>query len=152
MADRYDHAGVFGDGQELPRKKQPTLWMLPAYERLDTRDGSCLEIYLRLVMQQQLVAFKSISQLAFQGLTLDGLETHVWGKELVIIAPIFLGAIHRRVGILEQRLTIFTVAGVRAYADAHGNSKTVFADAVLPLKLGDDLCGANGGIFHVCDL
>jgi hypothetical protein len=66
MADRYNHACVFGDGQELPRKKQPTLWMLPAKERLDTRDGSCLEIYLRLVMQQQLLAFKSISQLAFQ--------------------------------------------------------------------------------------
>ena len=65
-------------------------------------------------MQQQLPAFQSISQPAFQRLTLDGLETHVWSKELVIVTPIFLGMIHRRVGILEQRLIIFTVAGVAA--------------------------------------
>src|SRR6266853_6295245 len=125
--------------------------MLPAYECLDTRDGSCLEIYLRLVMQQQLLPFKSITQLAFQGLTLDGLGTHVWSEEVEIVAPRLLGVIHRRVGILDQRLRIFTVVRVGAYANAHGNAKTVFAEDVLLLKLGDDLCGTNGFICRVCD-
>src|SRR6266566_300899 len=125
--------------------------MLPAYERLDTRHGSCLEIYLRLVMQQQLLAFKSISQLAFQGLALDGVETHVWSKELVIVAPRLLGVIHRRVGILDQRVRIFTVVGVGAYANAHSNAETVFAKGVLLLKLADDLRGANGCVFRLCD-
>ena len=95
--------------RKLPRKKQPPLWMLPAYERLDARDGSCLEIYLRLVMQQQFLAFKGISQLAFQRLALDGPKIHVFLKELVIVAPILLGVIHRRVGILDQCLRIFAV-------------------------------------------
>ena len=84
-------------------------------------------------------------------MTLDGLEIHVWSKELVIVAPTLLGVIHRRVGILDQRLRIFTVVGVGAYSDAHGNAKTVFADAVRLLKLGDDLCGTNGCICCVCD-
>ncbi len=127
--------------------------MLPAYERLDTRDGPCLKIYLRLVMQQQLLAFKSIPQLPLQGLTLDGVETHVWSKELAIVAPRLLGVIHRRVGILDQRVCIFPVVGVGAYANAHGNAKTktVFVDAVCLLNLGDDLCGTNGCICCVCD-
>src|ERR1700687_1741851 len=127
------------------------LWMLPAYERLYACDVSCLEIYLRLVMQQQLLAFNSISQLAFQGLARDGLQTHIWAKELVIVSPTFLGVIHRRVGILDQRLRIFAVVGVGAYADAPGNAKTVVADAVRFLKLGDDLGGTNGCICSVCD-
>src|SRR5258708_39726822 len=103
--------------------------MLPAYERLDTRDGSCLEIYLRLVMQQQLLALKSISQLSFQGLALDGPKTHVWLKELVIVAPTLFGVIHCGVGILDQRLSILTVLRVRAQADPRGNAKTALADA-----------------------
>src|SRR5260370_40022531 len=118
--------------------------MLPAYERLDTSDGSCLEIYLWLVVQQQLLAFNRVSQLAFQGLTLDGVETHICSKELAIVAPTLLGVVHRGIGIFDQRLRILTVVGVGAYADAHGNAETVFADDVRLLKLGDNLRGANG--------
>src|SRR6266478_5437164 len=125
--------------------------MLPAYERLHARDGSCLEIYLWLVMQQQLLAFKSASQMPFQGLALYGLDTHVGFKELVIVAPTLLGVIHRCVGILDQSLRIFTVVGVGAYADAHSDAKAVFTDGVRPLKLGDDLCCTNSCICCLCN-
>src|SRR3979409_2145817 len=120
--------------------------MSPTYERLDTCHGSRLEIYLRLVLQQQLLAFKSIPQLPLEGLTLDGVETHAWSKELAIVTARLFGVIHRRVGILEQRFRVFTVVGVGAYANAHSNAQTVFADAVHLLKFGDDLCGNNGCI------
>src|SRR5438552_17030021 len=99
--------------------------MLPAYEHLDARDGSCLEIYLWLVVQQQLLAFKSVSQMPFQGLALYGLETDVGFKELVIVAPTSLGVIHRRVGILDQRLRLFTVDGGGASAHADSVARAV---------------------------
>jgi len=77
LADRYDHAGVFGDGQELPRRRAHAL-DVAAYERLDTRDGSCLDLPSAVMhnnpgVQEHIAA-------GFPGLTLDGLETHVWVK------------------------------------------------------------------------
>src|ERR1700730_4646105 len=146
MADSYDHAAVFGNGQELPRKKKPTIWMLPAYQRLDTCDGSSLEIYFGLIMQQQLLAFDSISQLALKGLPLNSLETHVRSKEPVSATPVFLSMIHRRVCILDQCFRIITVLRICADTDARRNVKPVWADVVNPLELSNDLCGANARI------
>src|ERR1700733_2437285 len=125
--------------------------MLPTQERLDTRDISCLEIYLRLVMEQEFLALKCISQLAFQRLALDGPETHVRLKELVIIASGLLGMIHSRIGILDHCLPIFAVIGVGAYTNAHGNVKPVLADVVHIFKLSDDLFRTKCPIFCVCN-
>jgi hypothetical protein len=63
MPDGHNHAGIFGNGQELPRQ-QITLRMLPTNQSLDTGDCSSLKIYLRLVVEYQFVAIQRISQLA----------------------------------------------------------------------------------------
>src|SRR5580704_18290100 len=97
------------------------------------------------------MTFNRISQLAFQGLALDGPQTHVRFKELVIVAPHLLGVVHRCVSILDQRLPILTVIGVGAYADAHSNVKSMLSDAVHILELGDDFCGTDSCVFGVCD-
>jgi len=89
LADCYNHAGVFGDRQEMDRKKQPTLWMLPAYEPSTLVIAPVLRFYHWLVMQQQLLAVKSISQ---PPPAIDARRPGdpCWSKELVVVRPIFL--------------------------------------------------------------
>jgi hypothetical protein len=51
-------------------------------------------------------------------LPLDSLEIHLRFKELEIVAPMFLGVVHRRVSTLYQGFRILSVSRVDADADA----------------------------------
>ena len=73
----------------------------PAYQRLYSRDLTRVEIYLRLIMQQELFALEGAAQATFEGLPLYGLQIHFRLEELEIVAPVFLGVVHRRVRILD---------------------------------------------------
>src|ERR1700683_1984891 len=125
--------------------------MLPPNEGLNTGDESRFEIDLGLVMKQEFVALKNIPQLALEGLTLDGMETHFPVKELVIVAPVFLGVIHRRVGILDQRVSILAGFGECTDPDACGDVKSMFSNSVNLFQFRDDLFSADGGIGCVSD-
>jgi len=80
IADRYDHPVSSAMVRNCPEEAAHAL-DVPAYERLDTRDGPVLRFTLAgnatttPGVQEHIAA-------GFPGLTLDGLETHVWGKEL----------------------------------------------------------------------
>src|SRR5436190_2395596 len=61
---RLDEAGLLGERDELARREQPVLGMLPAHERLDARDRPALQPQLGLVVQDELAAVQRLAQLA----------------------------------------------------------------------------------------
>src|SRR5213592_2216303 len=100
-ADLNNQATIFGDGHELGGRKESAIRLLPAYQRLDSCDRTRVEIYLRLIMQQELSTLEGLVQAAFNRLPLHHLQIHFRLEELEIVAPPFLGVVHRRVRILD---------------------------------------------------
>ena len=80
-----------------------------------------LQIDLRLVLQEQLVAFERASQLIFQRDALALERGHERRVRLQIVLAAVLGVVHRRVGVLEQRLDVAGVFRVDRQARARGH-------------------------------
>ena len=95
--------------------------MNPAYQRLTPGNLPRYEIYLRLVMEYQLPTLKCVSQLAFQGLTLDGLKT------LPVLAGTSSG----------QRLRL-RGQGVPAYKDQPAGDLFVVIKVMVPKAVDEE--------------
>ena len=76
------------------------------------------QIHLRLVMQRELIALEGVAQRGFQRQTLDRLDLDLLGEEAEVVLAVFLGEIHRHVGILGQRLHVGAIGGIHGDADA----------------------------------
>ena len=115
--DRHDGAGVFGDGDELGRRDDGAVALLPAHERLEADDIAGLEIEDRLVEQAQLAAIERAVE--------RGLDREAVGDPLVhrlvvdgqAVAAGVLGPVHGRVGVAQQ------VLGRRARARARARRR-----------------------------
>src|SRR5579871_5652446 len=94
--------------------------MLPAYERFQTDHHSTGEFHLRLIHQEEFSPIEGEAQTILQRQSFHNLDIHVLGKELVSIASFFFGAIHGRVGVLDQRLAIDSM--LRKDTDANAAS------------------------------
>ena len=68
-------------------------------------------------MEDQLVFRQGTPQLAFQMQAPVGRRIHRFDEELVVVAAVGLGVIHRRVGVADQRLGILAVLRVEADTD-----------------------------------
>src|SRR6266404_2211399 len=151
-ADLDNQATIFGDGHELGGKDESSVRLLPAYQRLDSRDLTRVEIYLRLIMQQELFSPESAAQAAFERLPLDSLQVHFRLEELEIVAPVFLGVVHGRVRILDQRFGILAVFRVDAYTDAAVNNQILSRDEVRCVERKKYSSCARGRVFRTRDL
>jgi len=80
-----------------------------------------LQVHFWLVMQHKFLPVQCLTQARFNRLPLDRPSIHVLLKELEIVAPIFLGVVHRGVRALDQGLRILTIIGVNADADTHAD-------------------------------
>ena len=104
VAQGEDEAGLLGQGDELVRREQAALGMLPAHERLEADRALGRERDDRLVDEPQLVALEGPPQV---GLELEhGHRPRVHGvvEDLVAVAPLRLGPVHRGVGVAQQVL------------------------------------------------
>ncbi len=79
-------------------------------------------------MEQEFVAFKRVMQTVLKRQSLHGPDIHLFCIELGIVAPDLLGSIHGGIGILQQRLVIFTILRVRRDANAACDVQFMFAD------------------------
>ena len=86
-------------------------------------------VYLRLVVQRELVALQRAAQRRFQRQPLDRLRLDFRGEEAIAVLAVFLGEIHRHVGILGQRLHVGAV--VRIHRDADRSRGVAFVAAQL---------------------
>src|ERR1700730_7176343 len=69
-------------------------------------------------MQQELFSLESAAQASFERLSLYRLQIHFRLEELEIVAPPFLGMVHRHVRILDEGFGILSVFRVNTDTDA----------------------------------
>ena len=91
-ADRHDQAGLLGQRDELGRRHQAEVGMVPAQQRLDAEHGAVGEADLGLVVDHELALLERLPQPALQHQPLEGGRVHVVGVELVVVAALLLGA------------------------------------------------------------
>ena len=118
FADRHDEAGLLGERDELGRRHQPMVRLLPAQQRLGADDAAAGEVDLRLVVQRELAALERAAQVGLGRQAAAHALVHLRAEELVVAAPRFLGVVHRGVGVAHQRLRGVAVVGIERDADA----------------------------------
>jgi hypothetical protein len=93
----------------------------PAYQRLDSGDRPGRKVDLGLVMQYKFVPLEGAAQAAFEELPLDGTHVHVLGEELVVVAPLILCVVHRRIRTPDQGVRVAAVVRIDADTDTRRN-------------------------------
>ena len=119
FADGVDKAGLFRDRNELSRRDQAVIRVLPAEQRFDACEAARLGRDQRLVMQQQLVPFDGVEQRVLHRQSAARARTHLCAIHDEAVSAARLGLVHRRIGVLEQRLRFG--ARVRRDADSYGD-------------------------------
>ena len=97
-AEREDEPGLLGERDEVARKHEPAIRVLPTHERLDTDDAAVLQRDDRLVVDVELVGEDSALEV---GLELEPLEDELVHRRLVEGIPalaLALRSVHREVG------------------------------------------------------
>ncbi len=123
--------------------------MLPAHQRLDTRDLLRVQIELRLVMQEELVALQAAAQTRLQRHPLERMDVDLLRVELVVVLAVLLGAVHGDVGVFHQGLFVLRFRRIHADADARRHP------AFLPLnrhrldERGEDLARDGRDLFRL---
>ena len=112
------------------------LRVVPANQRLRAGDLSGIQVDFGLIVHGQFAAIQSAAQTFFNGLALDGPDVHGRFEKLIVLPAVFLGLVHRRVGILDQGLGIEAIVGIDAEADAGGDVQVVLIDG---MGFGDGL-------------
>ena len=92
--------------------------MLPAHQRLHAGNLAAAQVDLRLVVEQEFVAFQRMVKAVFQHQPLHRPDVHFGGVVLGVVAAQFLGAVHGGIRVLQQRLPVLAVLGIGRDADA----------------------------------
>ena len=86
------------------RVEQAALGVLPADQRLEPGDLAAAQADDRLVVEDQLVAFERVAQLALDLEPAQGAGPHLGVEELAARAAAFLGPVHGGVGVADQQV------------------------------------------------
>src|SRR6188472_906445 len=70
-ADRDDETHLLGEGNEVERRDQSAIRMLPAQERLGARDRLVRELHVRLVVDVELAALERVAEVRLELHPLD---------------------------------------------------------------------------------
>ena len=125
---------------------------MPADQRLDTHDGTGLEIDLRLIVEHELAPRDRLAQVGLDGLALDRVGVHLGPEKLVVVASRVFRLIHGEIGVAQQSFGIRSIARKRGDADARGDAQVVSGDAMRRVERDDDLLRAERRIVRVHDV
>jgi hypothetical protein len=103
-------------------------------------------------MQQEFLPFHCAAEPAFDRLPLDDLQIHFSPEDLEIVAALFLGVVHRGIGILYQRFGILSVLRVHADTNAAIDIEIVTFDEMGQAERLKYLSGADSNVLAVGDL
>src|SRR5208282_3026118 len=106
--DRADERGLLDERDELQRRQQAVFGVAPAKQRLDTGYPPRLEVDLRLVVENELVALQRGADLTEQPQS-RGIEAVLLGRVDLHTAVVGLGARKREISSLEQGVEIVRV-------------------------------------------
>ena len=125
FTDWHDQAAVLRNSYEFIGRHKAQFRVLPAEERLQPGDPSSGNIHLRLIHEKEFFFVECQSQAVLQGQSLHSLSVHVLREEPKIVTSIIFGAIHGRIGILDQSFAVRTVFRENADAEAATNTERV---------------------------
>src|ERR1700677_808450 len=151
IADLNNQAAVFGDRHKLSRGDEPPVRMAPTYQGLHSPNLARSETYLRLIVQQKLAPLESVAQVPLYRVSFYCLVIHRRRVELEIVAPAFLGVVHRRIRILDQRFAILSVFWVDADANTPIDMQILPGNAMGRGEPKKYLFCAGRGIFWTGD-
>src|SRR5579859_6569660 len=70
-------------------------------------------------------------------------------EELVVVASVILGLIHRGVGATQERLGFARIIGKYGHSDAGGYTQLMFADSVRRLQRAEKLFRTSHGVLDM---
>jgi hypothetical protein len=104
--------------------------VVPAHQRLEAGDPASLQVDDRLIIELKITPRDRLAQVEFQASAQFGLQSHLRLEETVDAASVLLGAIHREVGLLQQRRRVAVSAVEDRNADAGAYIDLVASDEV----------------------
>src|ERR1700674_5406740 len=108
FANWHDQAAVFGNSYESIGRHETQVRMLPTKKSLQPDDLPRGNIHLRLIHQKKFFFWECPPHAALQRQSLHNLSIHLLREEPKVIASFVFGAVHSRIGVLDDRF------GVRA--------------------------------------
>ena len=145
QADLLDQADFLGQRNEFRRRDFAKLGVVPARQRFDAIEGAVDGSGLRLIVQLQPVIGDGLAQRRAEDEPLLGKPVHVGTEEAVGGAAGLLGLVHRRIGLLHQRIVIGRIVGVDADAHADGNRHLPVVDPQRRRQRFGDVGGDQRG-------
>ena len=102
--------------------------MRPADQRFSTNDCCAIVAIACLIVQAELLVLNSQAQFLFGLLAVLYVLSHGFGEDVVLVSPFSLGAIHRDVCMLQQRLCAVSIVRVDADADTRCHPQRCIID------------------------
>ena len=144
--DLFDQAAVLAQADELGRQQQATALVLPAQPRLVADHPPVVHAADGLVERQEIAMVDRAAQVGLQIQALHRRFAHGFVEHGAAVAPLFLGAVHRRIGIAQQ---LFAIAIARVpHGDAQAGGGKQFA-AGHPHRPPQHRQQALGEVAHV---
>jgi hypothetical protein len=110
----WPRPGLVGERDESRRQHEAALRVVPAQQRLGAAHLAGVDVHDRLVMQRKLVALQRAAQRRLDVQALGAARGELGREEAIRVPPQLLRVVHRRVGILEERLGVEPSSGCSA--------------------------------------
>ena len=137
-AERHDQTDLLGEGKKVGRRQQPALRMAPAQERLEAGHRVLCDIDDRLIVNLELTLAQGRAQIQLEQAPHLHKRVHSRLEEAGTSPPLTLGAVERKVGVLEQLLGAGAIAGAHGNADARTNDDLMAIDLIGCTECFDD--------------
>ena len=119
--------------------------MIPAQQRLERRNLVAVKVDDGLIVQFESALRQRLSQIELQLATGVHASIHLWLEELVCTAPLALGPVKCKIGILQEFVWKDCVTGSNRNADAGPNEHLVIIDFVGSANCFNDAQRQSGG-------
>ncbi|MNM31227.1 hypothetical protein D3C81_417990 [compost metagenome] len=114
----YDQPRLFQQGDEEGRRHHAVARAAPAYQGLGAADAPRDDMHLGLEEQHEFLVVDGAPQGVFHVQPGHRLRVHFGREETEGVAARFLGAVHGRIGILNQGVGVDAIVGIHGNADA----------------------------------
>ena len=121
VADARRQPGVLDQRQELHRRDQAALRMVPAHQRFQAEHHAAAHVHLGLVVQRELRLVQRLVHAADRHHAFFVAPAVFRVEELTAVAAGLLGAVHRVVGMAQQRVGVAAVDRVDGRTHAGGD-------------------------------
>ncbi|MNN00710.1 hypothetical protein D3C81_1133100 [compost metagenome] len=126
--DFGNQPGALGNRDELARRHQAALGVLPAYQCLDPYLSACRQVMYRLEVGPQLILLQCPAQLTGGLDPVLGVSGQLFGVQRIAGTPVAFGLVQRRIGITQQLLGAQGVAGEQADTDAGTDEQAIILE------------------------